>query len=75
MQEKLRDYQQIDNVLNAQEKALQELRFESKELYEAAIQPDLNLVPFHVEGPTATPPIDKYESPDGDYTNISKKWD
>lgn len=59
----------------AQEKALQELRFESVELYEQAIQPDLNLVPFHAEGPVATPPIDKYESPDGDYTNISKKWD
>ncbi|XP_037026372.1 39S ribosomal protein L40, mitochondrial [Bradysia coprophila] len=75
MQEKQRDYQQIDKLLNAQEKALQELRFESVALYEQAIQPDTNLVPFHAEGPTATPPIDKYDSPDGEYTNISKKWD
>lgn len=75
MQEKLRDFQQIDKMLNAQQKALQELRFESEELYQAAIQLDTNLVPFHVEGPTATPPIDKYDSPDGEYTNISKKWE
>lgn len=74
-QQKLHEYQQIDKILNAQEKALQELRFESPELYEAAIQHDTNLLPFHADGPTATPPIDKYESPDGDYTNISKKWD
>lgn len=75
MQNKLQVYQQIDKVLLAQQKALQELRFESIELYEEAIQPDLNLLPFHGEGPTATPPIDKYESPDGDYVNVSKKWD
>lgn len=75
MEEKLKDYQQIDQMLNAQQKALQELRFESVALYEQAIQPDMNLVPFHVEGPTATPPINKYDSPDGEYTNVSKKWD
>lgn len=75
MQQKLQDYQQIDRMLMAQQKALQELRFESNDLYEEAIQPDSNLVPFHVEGPTATPPIDKYESPDGEYANVSKKWD
>lgn len=74
MQEKLQDYRQIDNVLMAQEKALRELRFESKELYEAAIQPDLDLLPFHVEGPTATPPIENYDSPDGEYANVTKKW-
>lgn len=75
MQEKQRDYQKINIMLNAQEKALRELRLESEELYQAAIQLDSNLVPFHAEGPVATPPIQNYDSPDGEYTNISKKWD
>ncbi|KAJ6638269.1 39S ribosomal protein L40, mitochondrial [Pseudolycoriella hygida] len=75
LQEKLRDYKIIDRVQRAQQKALQELRFESKELYDQAIQIDPNLVPIHVDGPTATPAIDNYESPDGEYVNISKKWD
>lgn len=75
MQDKLRDFQQIDKVVMAQQKALQELRFESEQLYEAAVQLDVNLLPFQAQGPVATPPIDRYESPDGEYVNVSKKWD
>lgn len=76
-QEKLEQYQQLDRLLGAQDKALLELRFESEQLYEEAIQPDFGLLPFVCDGPVATPaPTQtRYESPDGDYQDISKKWD
>ena len=37
-------------------------------------QLDLKLVPFTAVGPSATPKIEKYESPDGDYIDVSPKW-
>lgn len=76
-QDKLEQYQQLDRLLTAQEKSLLELRFESVELYEQAIQPDFGLLPFVADGPTATPaPTNvSYESPDGDYQDVSKKWE
>lgn len=39
--ENLKDFKILDKVINAQTKALQELSFESKELYEQAIQVSL----------------------------------
>lgn len=75
MKEKLADLQVIDRLLHAQEKALSELRFESEELYQEAIQPDIQLVPFHAVGPVSTPAIEKYESPDGEYIDVSKKYE
>lgn len=75
MQEKLSDYQMVDKLLLSQQKALQELRYESEELYQEAIQPDLQLLPFKAIGPVSTPPIENYDSPDGEYLNVSKKWD
>jgi large subunit ribosomal protein L40 len=75
MEEKLSDFQLIDKLSMAQNKALQELKLESEELYLEAIQVDINLLPFQTKGPVATPPIDNYESPDGEYIDISKKWD
>ncbi|XP_058445374.1 large ribosomal subunit protein mL40 [Malaya genurostris] len=75
MQEKLSDYQLIDRMLAAQTKALNELRLESEDLYQKAVQPDIDLVPLKMEGPVATPPISGYEMPDGEYIDISKKWD
>lgn len=76
-QEKLEQYQQLDRLLGAQEKALLELRFESEALYAEAIQPDFGLLPFVCDGPVATPPAQPatYESPDGEYVDISKKWE
>jgi large subunit ribosomal protein L40 len=75
MEEKLADFQLIDTLLMSQNKALQELKLESEELYLEAIQADLNLVPFKTRGPVASPPLDNYESPDGEYIDVSKKWD
>lgn len=55
--------QLILGMLDAQEKALAELRLESEELYQAAVQVDPAMVPIKLKGPVVTPPIDKYVSP------------
>ncbi|XP_031618563.1 39S ribosomal protein L40, mitochondrial [Contarinia nasturtii] len=62
-------------IFESQNKALQELRLESEVLYQAAIQPDENLLPVTLKGPVNTPPIKNYDSPDGEYKDVSKKWD
>lgn len=50
-------------LLRSQELALIELRKESEELYQAAIQPDDSMLPMEVKGPVYTAPIKNYESP------------
>lgn len=65
----------IDRILSSQQKALDELRKESEELYLEAVQLDHEIFPFTASGPKITPPIKNYESPDGEYIDISKKWD
>lgn len=75
MTEKLADYQLIDKLVQSQQKALAELKFESEELYREAIQSDLKLLPFSCNGPVSTPAIENYESPDGEYIDVSKKWE
>lgn len=66
--------QMIDRLVFSQQKALDELRQESEELYQAAIQINPTQLPFTVCGPVQTPPIKGYDSPDGEYIDISKKW-
>jgi len=73
-QQHLADVQMLDRISYSQQKALDELRKESEELYQEAIQIDPMLLPFKTEGPVNTPPIQNYEVPDGDYQDISKKW-
>lgn len=75
MEENLKDFKILDKVLNAQTKALQELRFESEELYQQAIQPDIGMIPFTSTGPVQTPPLKDYEYIDGDYNNVTKKFE
>lgn len=65
----------IDTVVLSQQKALDELRSESEELYQAAIQVDLSFLSHNVQGPVSTPPIKAYDSPDGDYVDVTKKYD
>ena len=36
---------------------------------------DLKLVPFSAFGPTKTPSIENYESPDGEFVDVSPKWE
>ncbi|KAH8414118.1 hypothetical protein KR222_007569, partial [Zaprionus bogoriensis] len=74
-EEKVADFQIIDRLVQSQNRALEELRRESEELYQAAIEVDLQLFAVSLKGPTATPPIKKYVSPDGDYLRQSMKWE
>ncbi|EDV42774.1 uncharacterized protein Dana_GF16858 [Drosophila ananassae] len=74
-EERVADFQIIDRLVQAQNKALAELRSESEELYQAAIEVDPQLLPVAVKGPVATPPIKNYDSPDGDYVHQSMKWE
>ncbi|XP_017083939.2 39S ribosomal protein L40, mitochondrial [Drosophila eugracilis] len=73
--ERVADFQIIDRLIQSQNKALEELRRESEELYQAAIEIDPQLLPVSVKGPVATPPIKNYASPDGDYLHQSMKWE
>ncbi|CAG9136609.1 unnamed protein product [Plutella xylostella] len=66
---------QIDRIMAAQKRALDQLYEVSEDLYNEAIMPDLQFIPFTARGPVATPPIKNYESPDGEYIDVSKKWD
>ncbi|XP_056637555.1 39S ribosomal protein L40, mitochondrial [Diorhabda sublineata] len=70
----LADMQMLDRIAYSQQKALDELRKESEELYQEAVQSDFQLLPFVCQGPVETPPIKHYNSPDGDYQDVSKKW-
>ncbi|XP_015109288.1 39S ribosomal protein L40, mitochondrial [Diachasma alloeum] len=73
--EHLSDIQMIDTVVLSQQKALDELRAESEELYQAAIEVDLSFLPHDVQGPVSTPPIKEFDSPDGEYIDITKKYE
>ncbi|KAJ8005749.1 hypothetical protein DPEC_G00121130 [Dallia pectoralis] len=59
-------------AVETQREALEELRLESEELYQAALMPDPLLFPFNRQGPSYTPPKDQYEPPEGKYNNITK---
>lgn len=67
--------QVINNLEFSQQRALNELKEVSEELYQAAIEIDETLLPYTLKGPVETPPIENYQSPDGEFIDISKKWD
>ncbi|KAL6267594.1 hypothetical protein P5V15_000668 [Pogonomyrmex californicus] len=67
--------QTIDSILHSQQRALDELRAESEELYQQAIQIDFDFIPYTTKGPLKTPPIENYDCPDGEYINITRKFD
>lgn len=75
IKQQLADIKLCDRLLLSQQFALDQLKNESEELYNAAIQLDENLIPFRSKGPVETPPIKSYDSPDGEYIDVSKKWD
>ncbi|XP_062398848.1 39S ribosomal protein L40, mitochondrial [Sardina pilchardus] len=64
----------ISGAMEAQRQALEELSLESEELYQAALAPDMGLLPFTQQGPSYTPPIQNYEAPEGKYNNITKVY-
>lgn len=53
----------IEQIEACQLEALKELREESEELYQAAIQPMNVLLPITIKGPTFTPPNTAYTPP------------
>ncbi|XP_060927453.1 39S ribosomal protein L40, mitochondrial [Limanda limanda] len=67
------EMQVVELALEAQREALEELKLESEELYQAALKPDPLLFPFSHEGPAYTPPK-TYEAPDGKYNDITKVY-
>nr|XP_055023166.1 39S ribosomal protein L40, mitochondrial [Misgurnus anguillicaudatus] len=64
----------IEEALEAQRQALEELKIESEDLYKAAIKPDTDLFPFQHQGPSYTPSIPNYEAPDGKYNDITRVY-
>lgn len=64
----------VELALEAQREALDELKLESEELYQAALKPDNLLFPFTREGPAYTPAKEKYNAPDGKYNDITKVY-
>ncbi|KAK8722220.1 hypothetical protein OTU49_012331 [Cherax quadricarinatus] len=65
----------IETIIASRERALEELRLESEDLWFEAVQLDQTLLPFTAKGPVATPPIKDYESPDGEYIDKTPTWD
>ncbi|KAM6317947.1 large ribosomal subunit protein mL40 isoform 1-T1 [Podargus strigoides] len=64
----------IQTLVEAQQEALQELRLESEELYQAAIRRDEGLLPFERDGPNYTPPLPDYSPPEGKCVDITKVY-
>ncbi|XP_015272393.1 PREDICTED: 39S ribosomal protein L40, mitochondrial [Gekko japonicus] len=73
-QQREAEMETIQSLLKAQEKALNELRLESEELYQAAIQRDDSLFPFEREEPMHTPPLPKYEAPEGKCNDVTRVY-
>uniref|UniRef100_A0A9J7YYG3 Large ribosomal subunit protein mL40 n=1 Tax=Cyprinus carpio carpio TaxID=630221 RepID=A0A9J7YYG3_CYPCA len=64
----------INEALEAQRQALDELKLESEELYKAALSPDMDLFPFQHEGPSYTPPVTNYDAPEGKYNDVTRVY-
>ena len=70
---------QIDAVIISRQKALEELRAESSELYAEAIKPDHGMLDgdgrllYQAKGPTATPPIADHLI-DGRYADVTRTY-
>jgi len=65
----------VRRAVELQSRALLELRQESEQLYQQAIQLDEKLIPFEFRGPLETPPIKGYVAKDGDYIDTTRKFD
>ncbi|KAL3887298.1 hypothetical protein ACJMK2_027240 [Sinanodonta woodiana] len=68
------DMNAVHQFTNSQQKALKELREESEELYQQAIQIDNNSLLYEWHGPVSTPPIEGYDSPDGEYVDTTRQY-
>lgn len=68
------DDQWINKVIKNQEKALNVLKQINPKLFESAVKFDSTFNNFIIYGPTITPPIKDYISPDGEYIDTTKTW-
>ncbi|KOC63350.1 39S ribosomal protein L40, mitochondrial [Habropoda laboriosa] len=64
----------IKSMTVSQEIALKELKAVSKQLYKKAVAFDNLCLPYNAVGPAHTPPINNYDSPDGEYTETTIKY-
>ncbi|CAG7836685.1 unnamed protein product [Allacma fusca] len=71
----MHEYRAMENLMSSQQKALTELRNVSEDLYQAAIAIDETYIPFQSTGPVETPPFKDYNTPEGDYIDISRNWE
>ncbi|XP_076638277.1 mitochondrial ribosomal protein L40 [Colletes latitarsis] len=69
-----KDVNVMESIMLSQEKALNELKAASEELYKKAIEIDDSFLPYSAVGPVHNPSINNYDSPDGVYTNITVKY-
>ncbi|XP_045623089.2 large ribosomal subunit protein mL40 [Procambarus clarkii] len=74
-QQHLTEVTMIERITSSRDRALEELRLESEDLWFEAIQLDQTLLPFKVKGPVQTPPVKDYNAPDGDYFDKTTKWE
>lgn len=74
-QQHLAEIKMIENIINSRDRALEELRQESEDLWLEAIQLDQMLLPFRAKGPVVTLPIKNYDPPDGEYIDKTKTWE
>ncbi|XP_072271751.1 large ribosomal subunit protein mL40 [Pyxicephalus adspersus] len=74
LEEHKAEQRSIEMLLEAQRKALDELRLESEELYQAAVCCDPGLFPLEKQGPLNSAPIPKYRAPDGKFNDITKLY-
>ncbi|KAK6173683.1 hypothetical protein SNE40_017091 [Patella caerulea] len=65
----------LRRLQNSQTKALDELRKESEDLYQKAIQIDEGMLALNITGPLSTPPIKSFEPTDGEYVDKTRKYD
>ncbi|PBC28228.1 39S ribosomal protein L40 [Apis cerana cerana] len=70
----LKDLHVIKSILSSQETALKELKAISKQLYKKAVEFDDSYLPYDVIGPVHTPPIENYDTPDGEYIETTIKY-
>lgn len=69
------DRVQILRVQASQKKALLELKAESEALYLKAIEVDEGLLELASPIITSTPPIEGYEAPDGEHSDVTKTFE
>ncbi|XP_058796785.1 large ribosomal subunit protein mL40 [Phymastichus coffea] len=65
----------IYEAITKQDEAYDKLRLESEEKYQKAIQIDPTFLPYSYKGPPETPPVPDYIPPDGDYIDITRKFE